>query len=158
KDVLSTHERIADGVTDKSDITTAGLIDTELARLIVSSPQLRAAFLSEPRLSGIEPATLVVLASIADVRPNDQGVPVTRDSSFIYVGALVLDEGGTTTQDRLMQAFVRRLIDINTKFPSLVTALRDAASREDYRDLVKDFDEWLDKSRRASVRPTPPSE
>ena len=123
---------------------TRPVTDSELTRLVETRPEIRAVLLRPPVLSKVEPPVLALLASIADVRPGNRGIPVSKDGPFGYIATLAADEGGTTSGERLTHAFVLRLIDLNEKLFPLLTALRDFCGRDDYRDIVNEFDAWLD--------------
>lgn len=166
KEVLRAHERYAVEVDDKSSHAAGAGNDpggnteadgesngaaqspagSDLASLIKNGPGVRAVFRETPPLSDVDPPTLAALASIADVRPSSQGIPITRDSPFAYIASQVMNQGGPTTSNHFIQLFVRRLTDLHGKSPQLTAALHDAATLDTYRDLVNELDKWLDQA------------
>jgi hypothetical protein len=144
---LDSHERYAAG--------RAACPDTVLGRTLEADPTLRQVFCQVPALSTVNPAVLSILTTFADARPGPGGSTITKDGSFAYIVGAVVDEAGTTTMDRLQNAFVRRLVDLSAELPVLVNEIREMSTREDYRELVRGLDLWLDKQ---AVGPEPPGE
>jgi hypothetical protein len=150
-EALSAHERYVDG--------EAAPPDTELARLLGAESALRDVFSEQPRLSGIEPMVLGILAALADAQPGPEGIPVSRDRAFSYIAGKVADEVGTTSIAMLQQTYIGRLIDLAAALPGLVNELQKNCGREDYRNLVNELDRWLDVLATATERPeTPPAD
>jgi hypothetical protein len=125
----------------------SSLADPEMIRLVEARPEVRTILRRTPRLSEVEPSVLAVLASIADVRPGSGGVPVTEDGPFSYIATRTADEDGTTSSgrlaQRLTQTFTLRLIELSERLPVFLATLRSMCGRDDYRDIVNEFDRRL---------------
>lgn len=120
------------------------LIDTEIIELLATNREVCETLLREPKLSTEKQHVLVVLAAIADVHPGDHGTLITRDGPLAYMLTLVVGEEETAKLEGLTQSFVNRLIELNGKVKPLLTALHEYCGRPDYREIVNEFDAWLD--------------
>jgi hypothetical protein len=120
-------------------------IDTEIMELLRTNREVCETLLREPKLSTEKQHVLAALAAIADIHPDEHGTLITRDGPLTYMLTQVVGEEETAKLEGLTQSFVNRLIVLNDKAKPLLTALHEYCGRPDYREIVNEFDAWLDR-------------
>ncbi|WP_144120900.1 P-loop NTPase fold protein [Catellatospora sichuanensis] len=134
---LSDHEKAC---------TTEQFPPGDLAHALRTEPELRAAFLRPPVLSGIAHRALRVMLATAGAHPDADGTPQGNDPRLAYVIQTTLAEFETTSVLSLSTKYLHRVLrlrqDAREVFDELILRLKTGSDA--FTRTTVALDRWLD--------------